>query len=393
MKNTWIKTLAGISAAGVMTISQTASADYGKLLETLRDNGTITAEQAEGLKAQRVRPANSFVRDLQIRGRVQTQFGYTTTDNDEGSSDYSTFEVRRARIGLRGTFPNDLRAQLEANLVPGSSLSMRSAFLQWRKHKPAYIKVGFDKPHSSLEENTSSAEIITVERTLISNTVAAPGPMTGFAVDGDLGTIYYGAGVYTDQDNSNAANASSDYLVNLHLGVKLDGLVGEGSKLRIQGSYLTSDDESGSLAYEDVYTLALHFAQGAFDLRTEYILGDNDGEETSGFYIMPSLMLSNKLQGVVRYEYAESDKATGLRAASRYARRSEDLAVRDATETSPKFDPQRGDEYQAVYLGLNYYIQGDGNKVMLGIEFSELDNTYAGTLEATTLYAAWRALF
>lgn len=345
------------------------------------------------LAQQTVRPASGVVTDLQIRGRVQTQFGYTTTDNDEGSSDYSTFEVRRARIGLRGTFPESIRGQLEANLVPGSSLSMRSAFLQWRKNKPAYIKVGFDKPHSSLEENTSSAQILTVERTLISNTVAAPGAMNGLSVDGDLGTIYYGAGAYTDQANRNPDNSSSEYLINLHLGINLDGAVGEGSKLRIQGSYLTSDDENGNLSYEDVYTIALHFAQGAFDLRTEYILGDNDGEETSGFYIMPSLMLSDKVQGVFRYEYAESDKATGLRAASRYARRAEDLAVRDETETTPKFDPQRGDEYQAVYFGLNYYINGHGNKLMAGVEFSELDNTDAGTLEATTLYTAWRVLF
>lgn len=47
----------------------------------------------------------------------------------------------------------------------------------------------------------------------------------------------------------------------------------------------------------------------------------------------------------------------------------------------------------AVYLGLNYYLNGNGNKFMFGVEYSELDGTAAGTLEATTFYAAWRTLF
>ena len=392
MKHTWIKNFAGITAMSAMIVGQTARADYGKLLDTLRDNGTITAEQAESLKAQRVRPAGRFVQDMQIRGRVQTQFGYTTVDNDEGSSDYSTFEIRRARIGLRNTFLNNYRAQLEANLVPGSSLSMRSAYIEWRAHKEAYVKAGFDKPFSTMEEDTSSASILTVERSLISNTVA-PGAMTGLSVSGDLGGLFYGAGVYNDQANRNPDNTASEYLINLHAGFNLDGIAGDGSKLKILGSYLTSDDASGQLGYDDVYAIAFHFAQGAFDLRSEYILAENDGDTTSGFYIMPSVKLSDKLEGVFRYEYAESDKSTGLRAASRYARRAEDMSVRDETEDTPKFDPQRGDEYWAAYIGLNYYIQGNGNKLMLGLEFSELENTDAGTLEATTVYGAWRTLF
>lgn len=365
MKQTWIKMLAGLSAVGMMSVT---------------------------VAQQTVRPAGSFVQDIRIRGRVQTQFGYSDVSNDEGSSDYSTFEVRRARIGLRGNFENNFRAQVEANIVPGSTFSVRSATVQWREHKPAYILVGYDKPLSSLEENTSSASILTVERSLVSNTIAAPGPTTGVLLQGDLGTLYYGLGVFTGQGNTNTANADVEYMFNARVGVKLDGLLGEGSKFKIQGSFLTSDDTKSSLSYEEVMILSTHFAQGGFDLRAEYMLGDNDGEETSGFYIMPSIMLSDKLQGVVRYEMSESDKSTGLRAASRYVRRAESLGVRELEDGS-KVDPQRGDEHWALYLGLNYYLNGNGNKLMFGVEFAELDNTAAGTLESTSVFGAWRTLF
>ena len=306
--------------------------------------------------------------------------------------------MRRARIGLRGTLFDSVRAQVEANLVPGSDLSMRSAFLQWREHTPAYIKVGYDKPRSSLEENTSSAEILTVERTLINSLVAAPGPQTGLSLDGVLGALYYGAGMYTDRDNRNPGGADSKYMYNALVGLKLDDFVGE-NNLRVQGAYLNSSDPEGKVGgrFDDVFTVATHFAGGAFDLRAEYFLGDNDGDEIKGFYFMPSYYLTDNVQAVLRYENAESDKDRGIRAPGRYVRDVPSLKVRetldDADEVISKVDPQAGDEYQALYLGLNYYFAGHGHKLMFGVELAELKNTDAGKLEATTVTTAWRMLF
>lgn len=394
------KSWATAAALAAITLGQTASeASYNDLLNTLEQNNTITAEQASELRGKApkytVRPATSgVVRDLQIRGRIQTQFGYVDAENDEGSDDFSTFEVRRARIGLRGTLFDSVRAQLEANLVPGSSLSMRSAFLQWREHKPAYIKVGYDKPHSSLEENTSSAEILTVERTLINGLVAAPGPMTGLSLDGALGILSYGAGIYTDSSNRNPGGEDSKYLFNGMVRVSLDDVIGGGNKLRLQTAYLNSDDPNGRFGggLDDAWTFAAYAVVGPVDLRAEYFLGDNDGDEIKGFYIMPSVYLTDNVQAVLRFEKADSDKARGIRAPSRYTRDVPALSVREPEE-GPRFDPQRGDEYQAVYVGLNYYMAGHGHKLMVGLEVAELKNTDAGKLESTTFTTAWRMLF
>jgi phosphate-selective porin OprO and OprP len=394
-------TLGLVLAAG-MAFGSGAQASYDALLETLEQNEAITSEQADTLRDQapkyRVRPASGVVKDLQIRGRVQAQFGYVDASNDEGSDDFSTFEVRRARIGLRGTLFDSVRAQVEANLVPGSDLSMRSAFLQWREHKPAYVKLGYDKPHSSLEENTSSAKILTVERSVINGLVAAPGPVTGLSLDGVLGIASYGVGVYTDRDNRNAGGATAKYLYNAMAALSLDDMVG-GHTLRLQGVYLASDDEEGNVGakFDDVVTAAAHLAVNRFDLRAEYFMGDNDGVETKGFYVMPSIHLTERLQAVLRFEQAEADKSGGIRAPSRYVRDVPALKVRETTDDAgdviSKVDPQAGDEYQSVYVGLNYYISGHGHKIMAGVEVAELNNTGAGDLEATTFTTAWRMLF
>ncbi|MFU8779732.1 MAG: porin [Kiritimatiellia bacterium] len=368
----------------------------GKMVLTGLMAGVMVAGIAGSVHAQAsVTPANKGVERLQIRGRVQTQGAYVEADNDEGSDDYHTFEVRRVRMGMRGTLANNVRAQLEANLVPGSDLSMRSAFIQWREHKPAYIKLGFDKPLSSLEENTSSAEILTIERSLINGLVAAPGALNGLSLEGRHAVLVYGAGVYTDSSNSNASSEDPKYLFNAMAGLKLDALVGEGNELLLAGHYLNSDDPNGAVGgkFDDVIVVGGRLGLGSFGLLAEYFLGDNDGDEIKGFYVMPSYAINEKLQLVARFETAESDKARGIQAPSRYARRVASLADVLDDEGSAIARPSRGDDYQSLYLGLNYYIAGNNNKLMLGVESAELDNTDAGKLEMMTVSTAWRMLF
>ena len=355
--------------------------------------------QSVGAQEQTVRPASKVVKDLAIRGRVQAQAGYVDAKNDEGSDNWSTFEVRRVRMGMRGTLFDKVRAQLEANLVPGSGLSMRTAFLQWREHKAAYIRVGVDKPHSSIEENTSSAEILTIERSLINGMVAAPGAMNGLALDGGASMLIYGAGVYTDSANRNPGGNDSKYALNAMVGLKLDDMVGEKNKLLIRANYLTSDDPNGSVGgkFDDVIVAGASFATGKFDLRAEYFLGDKDGNDTKGFYVMPALRFTENIQGVLRFEQAETDKARGISAPSRYARNVPSLKAREtldgAGDVVGKTEPQKGDQYQSLYAGINYYISGHGHKLMFGVESAELKNTQAGKLETLTASAAWRMLF
>lgn len=345
--------------------------------------------------AATVRPSTSAnLRDLQIRGRIQAQFGVTDTDNDAGAGSYSTFEIRRARIGLRGTLFENVRAQLEANLVPGSDLSMRSAFLEWREHKAAYIKLGYDKPRFGFEENTSSAEILTVERTAINN-LLVPGPQNGLSLSGGIEQFSYALGVYTDRDNRNADRDDS-YLVNASIGLSLDDWF-EHANLRLRADYLASDDDGGKFGrkFDDAMSVSMHFTQNRFDLRAEYMAGDNDGDRVSGFYVTPSLFVSDNVQLVGRFEQADSDRARGISAPGRYMQRANGLAVVDADEEAgiAAFNPQRGDGYTAFYVGANYYLNGHNHKIMTGVEVAELDHTDAGTLSGTTAYCAWRMLF
>jgi hypothetical protein len=327
-----------------MFLGGQAFADYNKLIQTLESKGTISAEEASDLKIQPVMPDNKWAQKMEIRGRVHVQAAYTDGDNVLNSGDYSTFELRRARLGARIALPNNFRGHVEGNILPEEA-NLRSAYIQWREHKPAYIKVGYDKPLSSLEENESSSAIQTVERSNLTNTLAAPGETVGLLLEGEIAPLFYGIGVYNDEGSvRNSANESSEYLFNARGGVELE--LTDDSTLIAMVTYLQSDDPNGNVggSYEDVSIASLQFTSGGFDIRGEYMVGSNEDGDTDGFYIQPSMMLSDKLQAVVRYEQMQSDDAKGI-------------------------------------------------KIMLGVEFNELSNTSAGNYETTTVFTAWRTLF
>lgn len=364
MNTTWIKHWTGAAIIGASMITAN--------LRAQEDIVIVVPDKGDALK-------------LKATGRVQFQAGYVDQENDVQSGDWSTFEVRRARVGLSGSFGNDMKGKVEANIVPGS-VSVRSAFITWGKSDAFNLTGGYDKPVSSLEENTSSASILTVERSNVNNTIAAPGESVGVWANGESGALFYHVGLYNGENGSsrNDSNVEAEYMFNAHGGVNFD--LSEGSSLKAQIAYLQTDDPNASLGYEDVTTAAIHFKAGAFDLRTEYFMGTDDGVDTDGFYIMPSMKLSEALEAVARFEMAESDSGSGIRAQSRYARRT------DIVEIDEDITADRGDDFTALYLGVNYYFQ-KYNKVMFGVEFSELDNTEAGTLESTSVFGAYRLRF
>lgn len=351
-----------------------------ELVEALLENGQLTSEQAEQiLDSGRplVETAGDNFKDFRIRGRIQTQFGHVFANGEE---DYSTLEMRRVRLGVRGTLLQNVRAQLEANLVPGSGFSMRSAFLQWREYEQAYVKVGFDRPAFGFERTTSSASIYTVERSNLTNTIIS-NDMTGVSMEGKMSLFNYGAGVYTNRDNRNP-DGDSRYLYNGSVGVSLDHLLPDEQGLRFRGDIILNDDSGGNFGFKEGFSLSGHYEFAPFDLRAEYLhANDFNGDSTYGWYVSPSYFLTEKFQITGRYEWMKSDNNDGITSPGRYMRRSGD------------FGGLEGNEFQAIYAGANYYFNGDANKVMFGVEYAELDVPGASDAEAVTLYGAWRVLF
>jgi phosphate-selective porin OprO/OprP len=371
---THLRTLSrGFVFAGLLT-GGFAFGQNDALLQILVNNGTITQAQANDVRAQMAResgppapervvvtPNRGTISELRIRGRIQGQYAYSDGSNSgiaAGAGDYSTFEVRRVRLGVQGRIYDDWRFLVEANVLTNTDLD--SATLTYTAIPEANITFGKAKPQFGHEENTSSASILTMERSRLTG-IFNGGKPTGLRVHGRSGIFSYYTGVY------NASSVATDrmpsnidsFLFNVSGGLNLDEMVGDGLSLRLRLDYLNNQKDRGFYPFKDAVAFSTHFMAGEFDMRAEYMYGKRfDDNKIRGFYLMPSFyIIPKELQVVGRYESIRGDEGVSL-GANRYADRVPGLY-------------RAGNRYNAFYLGLNYYIHGDNLKLMGGVERAE----------------------
>jgi len=137
-------------------------------------DGAFTLESANGRNS------------IQLTGRMHLDYRFSDTDVNGTPSDRDTqslsdqFELRRARLGIKGTLAKDFKYEIVGNL-PGTA-TIDVAYLDWAKYDAVQLRVGKFKQPFNLEEITSSNNIALMERSYVNQT--APGKKVGFQVMG-----------------------------------------------------------------------------------------------------------------------------------------------------------------------------------------------------------------
>ena len=94
---------------------------------------------------------------------------------------------------------------------------------------------------------------------------------------------------------------------------------------------------------------------------------------------MPFFRVTDKLQFVSRYTFIQSDDPNGVRLA-----RYENRAVSG-----------RGERYNELYLGANYYFYGHKLKLQSGVQFGDMNDSandggaYSGVSWTTGFRVSW----
>ncbi|WP_189499432.1 OprO/OprP family phosphate-selective porin [Algimonas arctica] len=110
-------------------------------------------------------PNGAFAQDatLDVGGRVMID--YTIADFDTPDSSIRDSEVRRARLFASGTYGSSVKYKFEFNHATGGGLELTDGYVQFAPQDSQFkFKVGHFKTHNSLEEETSSRFISTIER-------------------------------------------------------------------------------------------------------------------------------------------------------------------------------------------------------------------------------------
>ena len=162
-------------------------------------DGAFTLEDAKGRNS------------ITLTGRIHLDYRHNNMDlysNDFNDRDSATgadqFELRRARLGVKGKFAKDFNYEIIGNL-PGTA-TVDVAYVDYAKFSQGKLRLGKFKQPFNLEEQTSSNNIDFMERSYVN--ALAPAKKIGAMFFGEpVNGVTYAVSAYqmndTEQDSKN----------------------------------------------------------------------------------------------------------------------------------------------------------------------------------------------
>ncbi len=340
---------------------------------------------------------NPILQEFALQGRLQVQSIYGESDGDSfNTSDYkdagndetvwgNDIEARRARFGFKSKWFQSWKFEGQINVdVDGMDNTgddtfykdIYDLFVTYAPSDAMNISAGKTKVKFSREQEISSKEILTIERSLLSNTLF-PGELTGIWASGKgiADHWLYEVGVYGNDRQREFTDLSGDNRGTLFLAkIGYDYAEQSGLDTAVASVHFMNNSEPNykeptppdyttgtSPNFKTSWAFTNDITQGRFGLTTEAMLASGDGSQSDvmGLTLIPSYYIGEGLQLVGRLQVATSEDPDDLRVPSRY-------------ERLVAGDDEKGNTYASAYVGLNYYIYGHKLKLMNGLEYSHM---------------------
>lgn len=344
---------------------------------------------------------NQVLQEFSLQGRLQVQsiFGesdgnsFNTSDYKDAGNDETVWgndiEARRARFGFKSKWFQNWKFDALFNVdVDGMDNTgsdtlykdIYEMYVTYAQSDSLNISAGKTKVRFSREQEISSNNILTIERTLLSN-LLFPGELSGVWASGKglADHWLYEFGVYGNDRQREFSDMDGGTIILAKIGYDYSEQIGLESA--VASLHYMHNTEPGydspntpeyttpaSPRFTDSFALTNEITQGRFGLTTEilYGIGDQDlgQSDVVGLTMIPSYYIATGLQLVGRLQVATCEDPDDLRVSSRYER----LPITGAGSTGR----QSGNTYASAYVGLNYYIYGHKLKLMNGIEYSHM---------------------
>lgn len=336
---------------------------------------------------------NPILEEFALQGRLHVQYAVGSTEQGNftsgdlqklGIETWGNADVRRWYMGFRSTLFHDLKLQGQAVINPDWGPVYNSIFdfyATWGVNDRVQISAGKVEVRFTKEYEASSKEIVTLERSLLTNELA-PGQITGAWVNGKnvAGSWNYELGIYAADVQEEFTEFQAGGVTLGKIGYDLKSATGfDKAGVGLHWMHSTQPGVAGAKKHDDSLALTGEIKQGRWAAAGDlvYASGNNDLSATDvpdvwGISIIPTYSVTEHLQLVARYQWVRSDHNNGITLQNRYDRLASEL-VRQSGKAIV------GNQYQAGYLGLNYYIYGQKLKLMTGIEHANMrDAAYDG---------------
>ncbi|MGH8649940.1 MAG: porin, partial [Burkholderiales bacterium] len=292
--------------------------------------------------------ANPVVQRILFSGRFQHEFVNVAADQ----GDHDEWNTRRLRVGPRITLFHNYTVHVEAELNPQEidPLYMRltDAYLQWSKSGRLAITLGKQGIPYTMDGATSSKELLAIDRSNLTNNIWFPQEyLPGASVSGTTAAWTYRAGVYSAGEANKEFGTFDGGTVTLAvLGYDFaDKLASKVALLAANYVHQTEDpDNAFTRQLGDILSVNFRFETDRWGVRTDVstAAGYLSQSDIWGATAMPYYNVTAKLQLVGRYTFLDSAEPNGVQLAT-----YENRVVRG-----------RGDQYNEIYLGANYFFYG-----------------------------------
>ena len=330
--------------------------------------------------------ADSFFQSFALSGRLQLDFAYVDSSDD----DHGEFNVRRFRFGFKTVFLQDFTFHVEGDFDIQSTdpfyRKLTDAYLAWSPSKTAKLTVGKHSAPFTLDGMTSSKRLLTIDRSNLTNNIWFTDEyIPGVSLQGETPKLVYHVGIYSSGDEDpEFGDFKGGEFVLLTLGHDFaDRLGAEEALLRLTFVDNEPDPNNGfTNLLERIASLSFSYeAASRWGVRADVSTGSGYAGQSDlwGFYVMPFWELSSSLELVGRYTFIDSDDENGIR----FARYEREIAR------------GRGDRYDEIHIGLNYYWYGHKLKLQNGLQWVEMDDraddggAYSGWGWTTALRVSW----
>ncbi|MDF1659854.1 MAG: porin [Verrucomicrobiales bacterium] len=379
--------VAGLTAA--FAASSLVAGDYGKAI--IDDKMPIESSWTfcDIFDNNTLYEGDGFIKEVSFHGRYHGQFISGDEEiNGVTNNGYHNWHHRRFRLALEVEMQNNLTFYAEANIADGTGNStnlfndpgpffndFQDLYIEWEPSDDFFLKVGKQKQHLTREDIESSKRIKTVERSAIVNEVAGARPwgaVVGFntgELSHQIGGWVHGA--HADSPEWVDMSSNTGFSYNLEVPVSdttslfFDYVFVDNDEGNEAAQFPAANGTSGA-AYEHAFAIGAEIESGKFQLMTDLIYGANRsggggipaGNDTWGFYVVPSYDITDKLEAVFRYGYLAEGR--------------EQRPQRFGAPAGGNFGGGRQsvEHYHTIYAGLQYFICGEKLKVMGGYEYA-----------------------
>lgn len=328
---------------------------------------------------------NPVVQRVLFTGRFQHEFN--TIGADQG--DHDEWNTRRFRVGPRITLFRTFTLHAEAELNPQEIdplyVRLTDAYVQWNKSGAFALTVGKHSIPYTMDGSTSSKELLAIDRNNLTNNIWFPQEyLPGVSVSGRVAPWTYRVGMYSAGEATPEFGKFDGGMATLAvLGYDFAKRLGVDQAV-LSGNYVYQNedrDNTFTRQLENIVSVNFRLESGDWGLRTDVssATGYLAQSDLFGVMAMPFYNITDKLQVLGRYTFLESDAPNGVR-----------LATYESTVV-----PGRGDEYNELYLGANYYFYDHKLKLQSGLQFADLNDSandggeYSGVSWTTGLRIGW----